>query len=234
MKKKFYLYFFALTLFCSCDKNDKSLVAWWNFDSAENGIVKDVSGNGLDAVCRDAAFGNGKNGKAFYGDGKGYLEVKYKPAMDDFKNGITIAVWINRDRDSSMNAYNCGFTREIKGTWSEYFDIAIKKNKALFAIDADGASYKQIESKDSIPLSRWIHLAGTFDNKIMRLYMNGKESASMPYEKPFIFADQNPFIIGSNTNDQGKIMHDFFYGYMDDLKIYNRPLSADEIFNLAQ
>ncbi|HPG41279.1 MAG TPA: LamG domain-containing protein [bacterium] len=223
-----------LTLTCmGCSKKDPSLVAWWNFDSVNSGIVKDMSGNGLDAVSRNATFGKGKSGQAFYGDGKGYLEVKYTPAMNDFKNGITLSVWIFRDRNSNK-VYNCVVTREVRDTWSEYFDIAVVNNKPLFAIDADGANYQQAEGPDSIPLNKWIHLTGTFDNKTMRLYINGKESATLPYEKPFTFSDKNPLIIGSNTNDQGKIMHDFFYGYIDDLKIFNRSLSAEEIMELAK
>lgn len=168
--KKLLLLICTLSPLCSCTEKDKSFVAGWNFDSAENGIVKDISGNGLDAVCRDAVFGDGKSGKALYSDGKGYLEVKYSHLLDDFKNGITISSWIYRDRDSSK-AYNCVVTRKVRDTWSEYFDIAVLKNKPLFAIDADGAHYKQTECPDSIPVNQWYHLAGTFDNKTMRLYI---------------------------------------------------------------
>lgn len=232
--KTFPLILVAITLLCGCSKKNESMVAWWNFDAAENGVVKNVSGKSWDAACLDATFGSGRIGKAFYGDGKGYLEVKYNPSMDNFKKGLTISVWIYRDCDSSLNAYNCIITREVKDSWSEYFDIAILNNKPLFAIDADGESYKQIESQDSIPLNQWIHLAGTFDNKTMRLYINGKEVAIHPYEKPFSFSDQNPIIIGSNTNDQGKIMHDFFYGYIDELKVFNYALTATEINDLAK
>ena len=231
--KNIYLFIFILLLLFGCKQKDNSLVAWWNFDSEENGIIKDLSGNGFDAVCHDAVFRNGKSGNAFHGDGKGYLEVKYSPEMDHFKDGITISVWINCDRDSSK-AYNCVITRETRDTWSEYFDIAVLNNKPLFAIDADGASYKQVDCIDSIPLNQWVHLAGTYDNKTMRLYINGWEAAALNNGIAFQFADQNPLIIGSNTNDQGKSMHDFFFGYIDDLKIYNRPLSAEEIKELAR
>lgn len=233
MKNHYSIFFFTIVLVWGCAETDKSMVAWWTFDSAENGIVKDQSGNGWDALSHGAVLGDGKTGKSFYSDGKGYLEVKHTPAMDNFKNGITVAVWINRDRDSS-HTYNCAVTREVKGSWSEYFDIAISRNKALFAIDADGANYKQIESNDSIPLNQWIHLAGTFDNTTMRLYINGKEAATLPYEKLLVFSDQNPLIIGSNTNDQGIVMHDFFYGYIDDLKIFNRALKAEEIKEISK
>jgi len=51
---------------------------------------------------------------------------------------------------------------------------------------------------------------------------------------PFGFADRNPLIIGSNTNDQGKTMRDHFFGRIDDLEISDRTLSAAEVAALAR
>jgi len=229
MKKILFTCFAALILF-GCNKKDPSLVAWWNFDSIENGIVKDLSGNNLDAVSHDAILSEGKNGKALYG-GKGYLEIKYSSVMDDFKNGITIAAWVNRDTSS---LWNCIITRETKDNWSEYFDLGVFQNKPLFSVDSDGSNFVKTEYNQDLPAGKWNHLAGTFDNKTYKLFVNGKEVASGVKEMKFNFSDKNPWIIGSNTNDQGKSMHDFFYGKIDDLKIYNRALTTEEILELAK
>jgi hypothetical protein len=50
----------------------------------------------------------------------------------------------------------------------------------------------------------------------------------------FSFSDKNPLIIGSNTNDGGQVFHDYFYGKMDELKIFNRALSSSEIKILSK
>jgi len=229
--KSLLLFNFFLLLILSCNEKDTYMVAWWNFDKIENGLVKDLSGNRLHAIVNNAHFIDGKIGKAFHGDGTGYLEVKHKPLLDDFKDGITITVWIYREKDSGSD-YNCIITREIRDTWSEYFDIAILKNKPLFAVDVDGAHYMQTNYPEELPLQQWIHLAGTFNNKKFRLYIDGKEAASGKMEMSYRFSDQNPLIIGSNTNDQGREMHDHFLGRIDDLRVYNRALSAEEIADI--
>lgn len=217
-----------IILFSNCSSKDSSLIAWWDFDSIHENIVQDRSGNNLHAYGYNALFAPGKNGKAFYSNGTNYLQVKYTPKLDDFKRGLTLSVWIYRNRDAG-NDYNCIITRQIRNTISEYFDIAILKNKPLFAIDPDGNHYHQTDYKGTFLLHQWYHLAGTFDNTTYTLFINGEPVASGEQRLPFHFDDKNPVIIGSNTNDQGKIMHDNFYGLIDELKIFNRALTSNEI-----
>lgn len=223
----------AIMILSSCIQKDPSLAGYWDFDSVENNVVRDRSGNELDARVVNAQFADGYKGKAFNGDGSGYLEVPYTALFDQFEEGITISAWIYRDADSSQT-YNCIVTRETGSSWSEYFDLAIYQNHPLFAIDLDGNSYIQTDCKETLPLKQWIHLAGTFDNQTFRLYVNGKETASGNKAGSFNFSDKNPLIIGSNTNDGGKIFHDYFHGKIDELKIFNRALSNHEILDLSK
>lgn len=233
MKKICLFSILAILILTACSQKDPSLVAHWDFDSAENNLVADRSANGLDARVVNASFSEGLKGNAFNGNGQGYLEVPYSPAFDQFEKGITISAWVYRDADSSQN-YNCIVTRETGASWSEYFDLAIHQNHPLLAIDLDGNSYIQTDCKETLPLKQWIHLAGTFDNQTFRLYVNGEETASGKKEGSFQFSDTNPLIIGSNTNDGGQVFHDYFYGKIDELKIFNRALSSSEIKTLSK
>lgn len=214
-----------------CNKKDPSLVAWWDFNSIENGFAKDLSGNNLDALSYNAILTEGKSGKAFYSNGKAYFEVKYDPLFDNFKEGITLAAWVNRDTSALWNAI---ISRETIDNWSEYFDLAVFQNIPLFSVDIDGKSFIKTEYKSELPAHQWVHLAGTFDNKTYKLYIDGKEVFSGIMEKKFTFSDKNPWIIGANTNDNGKTMHDFFFGKIDELKVYNRALSSVEIKELSK
>lgn len=233
MKKICLITFLAILMLSGCSPKDPSLVGYWDFDSVENNTIKDRSGNGLDAKIVNAKFADGYKGKALNGDGTGYLEVPYTALLDQFEQGITLSAWVYRDVDSSQT-YNCIVTRETGTSWSEYFDLAIHQNHPLFAIDLDGNNYIQTDCKETLPLKQWIHLAGTFDNQTFRLYVNGEETASGKKEGSFQFSDTNPLIIGSNTNDGGKVFHDYFYGKIDELKIFNRALTGSEIKKLSK
>lgn len=212
-------------------KPERGPVARWTFDAIEKGVVKDLTGHGLDAVSHGAKLVDGKHGQALLGDGQGYLEVQHAAILDAFPDGITIAVWVYREPST---AWNCVVTRETRDTWSEYFDIAVSEDKPLFSVDPDGNSFARTEYPQPMPVHQWVHLAGTFDNTTYRLYVDGKEVASGAKAMPFRFADKNPLIIGSNTNDQGKTMHDHFFGRIDDLAIYDRALSAAELATLSR
>jgi uncharacterized repeat protein (TIGR01451 family) len=69
----------------------------------------------------------------------------------------------------------------------------------------------------------WLHVAATFDGTTMRMYVNGVEESSMA----------GPLSIGAGAVDFGVGAHadgtSIFPGVMDDVKIYNRALSATEI-----
>ena len=56
---------------------------------------------------------------------------------------------------------------------------------------------------------------------------------SAPYNVAFKFADTNPLLMGGNSNSQGKSWVDCFHGWMDEVRLYNRALSADELASLA-
>jgi hypothetical protein len=206
------------------------LVAAWNFDEPSGLEAKDVSGSGLHGLLRGGAvIGAGRTGGAVECRQDALVEVPHAPALDEFKDGLTAAAWVKRDADATWNMI---ISREVKEGPSEYFGLAIVKNKALFSVDADGAHYKNIKSLDDMPVGEWIHLAGTYDNAVFKLYVNGKLAKSEPYSVPFKYQDENPIIIGGNTNSKGKTWVDCFHGRIDDVRLYNRALDEKELPDL--
>lgn len=216
---------FAFSNFAPKDNN---LVAYWDFDEVKKGEIKDKSGNGLHAFGTNVLLSEGIKGKAFYGKGN-FLQVNHQPILDHFEKGITISAWVYREASTT---WNCIVTRQTKNNTSEYFDVGVFKNKPLFSIDGDGDHFLMVEHPDSLPVQQWIHLAGTYDNSAYRLFINGKMVAMGQSNIKYKFTDTNPLLIGANTNDRGVTINDFFYGKIDELKIFNRPLSEEEIKKL--
>ena len=72
-------------------------------------------------------------------------------------------------------------------------------------------------------MNAWTHLAVTYDGATMRLFVNGTQVTSRPRpgrsQRP-----PNPLWIGGNSP-----YGEFFAGRIDDVRIYNRSLSATEI-----
>jgi hypothetical protein len=206
------------------------LIGYWKFDAIENGIVKDNSGNDLDGKVVNFSLTEGKAGKAMNGIGSGYLEIPWKPVTDKLESGLTVCAWISRD---SSNSWNCIITREVGNAWSEYFDIGINDNKALFSIDPGGKDlFTKVDDIKPCPLDKWIYLVGVYDNESLLFYIDGNLVSQKKLNTPIKMEDKNPIIIGSNTNDEGKTWHDYFFGKIDEVRLYNRPLSEVEVLTL--
>ena len=75
----------------------------------------------------------------------------------------------------------------------------------------------------------WVHIAGTYDGTMARLYVDGQLVSSQPLTGRFA-ADTTPFILGANGNGVGDAsVSERFPGRIDEVMLYRRALSADEI-----
>jgi hypothetical protein len=72
-------------------------------------------------------------------------------------------------------------------------------------------------------MNAWTHLAATYDGAAQRLYVNGREVARRP-QQGAIQAAPGLLQIGGNT-----VWGEYFMGRIDEVRIYSRALSADEI-----
>ena len=86
-----------------------------------------------------------------------------------------------------------------------------------------GAGHLATFGTGTLPVNVWSHLAATFDGTMQRLFVNGVQVGSLPVTGTLV---QTPgaFRIGGNN-----IWGEWFSGAIDDLRVYDRALSATEI-----
>jgi len=88
------------------------------------------------------------------------------------------------------------------------------------------ASFNQAVSTGTIPLNAWTHIAVVRSGAALTFYINGVANTLLTV------IDANPFRNGVNTlrvGGQGRGANRFFKGSIDDLRIYNRALTATEV-----
>src|SRR5262249_36646170 len=83
-----------------------------------------------------------------------------------------------------------------------------------------GVCCRFVSGTDLLPLNTWTHVAGTYNGARLRLYINGMMVAYLPTTGAFQ-VNGNPLWIGGNA-----VYGEYFSGKLDDLRIYNRMLSA--------
>lgn len=118
----------------------------------------------------------------------------------------------------------------------------------LFGLDGDGRVHLQLSlqgrwvtcrSEAGIPLLQWTHVAATFDAsaKVITVYINGQAAATTSVEGTLDFAAEADLLIGRNHEARAhdrpiRMSPPALYGiegYLDEVRIYDRALSADEI-----
>lgn len=225
------LVFLLLSASVASAQLTKGLALYLEFDETSGDVVKDSSGNKNDGkiigttVKRvSGKFGGGVEIDATQGN---YVQVPNSPSLNP-TDEITITVW--------LNLAEAGGNRRIlqKGTpgSDDQYRLLLEGGGTFFRIHIRGLTpVDRIQTTGLFSLNEWHHAAGVYDGKKMRIYLDGKETASADATGKIPVVD-GPMFIG--TKWQNAPSGDYWKGKMDEVMVFSRALSADEIAKLIQ
>lgn len=206
---------------------DSGLVGYWPFDEGSGQTFDDMSGSDLTGNVETAEWVDGKFGSALDYNGSTYSIVPHKPVLNDFPNGMTISAWLYRSGD--RGGLSMFISREIGSTSGEYFGLGFQDNEYMVIMGNGGFTWVH---QTRAPNQQWIHYVWVYDNANYALWVDGVRLFDGTHGAGFNMVDNNPLHLGGNSNTGGPPHQEFFYGRIDDLRIYNRPLSGAEIGDL--
>ncbi len=196
------------------------LVAAYSFNEGSGTIVADASGNANTGTISGATWNtNGKYGKALHFDGvNDRVVINASPSLN-LSTAMTLEAWVITGTSQS------GWRTIIVHEPVAYYLHASNNSGALRPAGGGifNGSETYIGAPTSIPLSTWTHLALTYDGAMLRLYVNGTQVANKVRTAP-IQTNSSPITIGGNG-----AYGEYFKGRIDEVRIYNRALSAAEI-----
>lgn len=202
---------------------DPTLIAHWKFDDDPTDGVLDSTGNGHDGTCTACPSRvTGIRGGAyrFNPNGPQYIVVPDSPA---FRGVFTIAAWMYTDNTNNQIAV---MSKPYgSGTGNSWQLENLSDDRVSFS----GGSSHSLVSMMSVPQMTWVHVAGTWDGTTKRLYINGTLARSGTSQ---ISYDSHDIYLGADENNGSLALP--FDGELDDLRVYNRVLSQDEIAELAE
>ncbi len=194
------------------------LVAAWGFDAGSGPQAADASGNGHAGTISGAAWSAaGRHGQALNFDGVNDWVTVADAAALDLTNRMTLSAWVRPD---------------TLGAWRNLIMKETSANLAYSLYAHDGTrpaswvytnQYRSAAGGSALPLNAWSHLAVTYDGATLRLYRDGAQLAQTAFAQNMITSTQ-PLRIGGNN-----IWGEYFDGLIDEVRIYNRALSATEI-----
>ncbi len=211
----------------ACVAPPSGAVAWYPGDGNANDIIA-----GHDGVLQNGVtFAPGIVGEAFSFDGvNSFVRVPNASAAAFGSAPFTIALWakFNSVSFGEEGLDHAFISSEISGWvfWYEIIGSGPDSGKGVlhFSILSDGEKPPVVNFEHWIPEpERWYHLAVTRNSATYTLYINGVQVSSVndPNGPSNVY---NSLTIG---NDRGATS--FFNGLLDEITIYHRDLSAEEI-----
>jgi hypothetical protein len=198
----------------------QGLIAAYGFDEGNGGTLYDVSGHGHDGTISGAIWaGGGRHGGALQFDGvNDSVRIPDHNELD-LTSAMTLEAWV---RPSALGSI-----------WRTviFKEQAAHMTYALYAGAGDsrptGQAYvggqKDARAGSTLATNTWTHLAATYDGASLKLYVNGAVVRTLAVTGNMTVST-GPLKLGGNA-----IWSEWFAGLMDDVRIYNRALSAAEI-----
>lgn len=216
------------------------LVGWWTFDGADCGATYciDKSGNGKIATSTSASMPAkvaGKIGQAVKFDGSNdYMNVSNSSAVFNPTTSISVSFWANQN--SCMGACSASYQRviykgsDISNGTQKGWQVRLTSNTVNLYL-SNGVSARQAVST-SMQLKKSYHIVGIINiaSGMMSIYQDGVLKSSLDisaYINGVDFSSTVDMMFGS----EGSV---FYNGLIDDVRIWNRALSAQEVKQLYQ
>lgn len=192
----------------------------------------DASGKANNGALQNgAAWTTGKNGAALGFDGvDDVVYIGNSTSLNSVSTSLTIAAWVYRAANQPGGV--SVVSRELNTTYYEHYYFGFEDGKYRWFVNTS-SGYSDTTIGSAAPLGQWVHLAGTYDGASVKLYVNGALQFTTSHTGTFS-SDTTGITIGASHNDAAHQAIEGFNGAIDEVTLYNRALSAQEVQQLYQ
>jgi len=205
-----------------------TLVLHYSFDADEGAIVTDQSGNNHTGTVNGLPTWNpeGRLGGALCFDGSNdYVRVPRQPDLEPTE--ITMAAWIRLAEPATTHQLVM-FKKNPRDFCHEGYRMGFTEGTLFQTLASSGGVQHRVNASGTIPTGEWVHVAATFKQPDMRLYVNGEPRGQMAHDYPISHEPTRDVLIGAGDNYLD-ILDGFLKGDIDEVKLFNRALTPQEV-----
>jgi hypothetical protein len=186
------------------------IVSWWHGDGDFDDAVGSNDGTNGGSVAFVAGIDN--QAFSFNGGAGSAVEVPDDPSLM-MTTAVTIDAWINQ------TALGGRIVDKATVNWFDGYLLDIAGDRLRMFIGTDS-----IMSNDPVPAGVFTHVVGLYDGHNVAVYINGALSAEHPTDLTSLNPNTLPLHIGSDSGGGS-----MFPGIIDEPRVFNRALTADEV-----
>ena len=196
------------------------LVGWWPF----NGNANDESGNGNDGTVNGATLTSDRNSisnRSFIFSGSQSITVQHTNQFNMGSN-FTVSIWFTVD---NFNGIRTLINKNTFGNGNrDYFNIGILPNSGVvYTQFGDGNLIDNIVNPNPPSLNTWYNATMSVSDSV-KLYINGQLIES--HLRTIVPLENSENVSFGYWETQTTTYH---YGKLDDIGIWNRALTQQEI-----
>jgi Leucine-rich repeat (LRR) protein len=206
------------------------LIAYYPLDgNADDFSV--YSNNGI--INGSVPFSQGAIGSCAYFNGEysNYIRIPHQTWLN-FSNAFSISLWINAESESRT------VLAKGRDIYSHYRIDSYGKSFSVNYTDDYSDRVSVYCDTAQFNLHTWYHVVCIADNNTssLKYYLNGQRVKQVDLEKDFNITTTYDLVIGRHdtSNDGGSAWPYPFNGYVDDIRIYNRALSDNDVQGIYQ
>ena len=199
-------------------------LGYWPLDASSGTVAVDSSGNGNNGVVNGAAWNSGGylNGCLTFNGTSSYVQI-----TNLLDNDFSIEFWVRTTQTAGTNEWYNGaglVDGDYPGVAND-FGTALVGNKFAFGI---GNPDTTIISSTAINDGNWHQCVATRQQAtgLIKIYVDGTLQGT-GYENRNTLNASSRLLFGAIASGGG-----YFNGSLDDIKIFNRTLSNNEVFAL--
>ena len=188
------------------------------FNENAGSTAADASGRNNHASLGGATWAAGKHGAGLSFDGTASLVTVADSAGLNPTGALTLEAWI---KPTTLSGWRTVLMKEAAG--GLIYTLYAYDNAPRPAVYIHTTTDIDIPGTAAPPLNAWTHLAATYDGAQLRLYENGIQVASRAATGA-LSTSTGALRIGGNA-----VWGEYFAGVIDEVRVFNRALSAAEI-----
>ena len=207
---------------------DKSLVLYLPFDEGVGATAEDVSSyRNAGTVVGNALWVAGPKGMALEFVNGSHVTIQEIPEYDVTAE-VSLLAWVKATTVPN-------WARVIdKSQWQTTgFDLVLTQNVGLPRLEFFvNNTTSLVDGTTAVIDNEWHFIVGTFGNKMLRIYVDGvRQGEAQSTGQVDINPNDWPLMIGGESSSNGGQQ---FLGSIDEVAMYNRELSAEEVMGIFQ